>query len=697
MQAIIRHRDLILPISLIGCIVVILTPLPAFVLDMLIAGNITVAVLVLLTAIHVGRPLDFSVFPTLLLATTLARLVLNIATTRLILTGAAKDGVSAAGYMIESFGTFVAGDRIEVGLIIFVILIVIQFVVITKGATRISEVAARFALDGMPGRQMAIDSDLNAGVIDEQTAKLRREEITEQADFYGTMDGASKFVRGDAIAAIIITAVNIIGGLYVGVFHLGMNFSTAASTFTKLTIGDGLVSQLPALLISLAAGFLVTRSSKHTNLPVEILQQLLSNTRALSVAGAFLLVLVLTNLPAMPVLTLGVGCVGLALVVGRQQHQKRQLEDEHASLAALEAENAAKRPRIEDLLAVDPMEISIGIGLLELADPSRGGDLMERITTLRQIIATDLGIILPKVRVRDDRGLDECDYVIRIHGNVVCQNHLRPNQLLATAEGVVTGQLDGIEHSLTDGKATNLSVWIQPEQGEQAAVFGYKVRKPIEVLISELERLTKQYADELLSRDATKHLLDEIKSVSPMVVDDLVPELLKVSEVQHVLQLLLREDVPIRQMTLILESLGDTAHHTKDPESLVSAVRQRLSRTISDRYRDKDGVLHVVTLDPEIEKQLANRSLTGSHVNVVHWSPTQIEHFAELIRVEISHLPSTVRDPVLLVNPNIRFGLNECLGSMVPRLRVLSFGEICDQTVVKSYGLIRTETTSLAG
>ncbi|MGB1927016.1 MAG: FHIPEP family type III secretion protein, partial [Rubripirellula sp.] len=390
MQAIIRHRDLILPISLIGCIVVILTPLPAVILDMLIAGNITVAVLVLLTAIHVGRPLEFSVFPTLLLATTLARLVLNIATTRLILTGAARDGVSAAGNMIESFGTFVAGDRIEVGLIIFVILIVIQFVVITKGATRISEVAARFALDGMPGRQMAIDADLNAGVIDEQTAKARRDEITEQADFYGTMDGASKFVRGDAIAAIIITGVNIVGGLYVGVFHLDMTFSLAASTFTKLTIGDGLVSQLPALLISLAAGFLVTRSSKQTNLPIQILQQLLSNSRALSVAGCFLLVLVLTKLPAMPVMTLGAGCVGLALVVGRQQHQQQQLEDEHANLAALEAENAARRPRIEDLLTVDPMEISIGVGLLDLADPSRGGDLMERITTLRQSIAADL-------------------------------------------------------------------------------------------------------------------------------------------------------------------------------------------------------------------------------------------------------------------------------------------------------------------
>ena len=294
MKSLIRYRDLVLPISMIGCLVVILVPLPTAVLDLLIAGNITIAVVMFLTTMYVAKPLDFSVFPTLLLATTLARLVLNVATTRLILTGAERNGSGAAGQMIESFGTFVAGDQVEVGLVIFVILIVIQFVVITKGATRISEVAARFALDGMPGRQMAVDSDFNAGVINEETARRRREEISEQADFYGTMDGASKFVRGDAIAAVIITVVNIIGGLYVGMVHLGMSLTSAASMFTKLTIGDGLVSQIPALLISLSAGFLVTRSTKPTNLPDQLLQQLLGNSRALFIAGGFLLILVIT-------------------------------------------------------------------------------------------------------------------------------------------------------------------------------------------------------------------------------------------------------------------------------------------------------------------------------------------------------------------------------------------------------------------
>jgi len=686
MQSIIRYRDLVLPISIIGCVVVILTPLPTAVLDILIAANITVAVLVLLTTIHVEKPLDFSVFPTLLLATTLARLVLNVATTRLILTGADRHGVNAAGSMIESFGTFVAGDRIEVGLIIFIILIVIQFVVITKGATRISEVAARFALDGMPGKQMAIDSDLNAGVIDEHTAQKRREEISEQADFYGTMDGASKFVRGDAIAAIIITLVNIVGGLYVGVVHSGMSVPVAASTFTKLTIGDGLVSQLPALLISLAAGFLVTRSSKRANLPVQLLQQLLGNSRALTIAGGFLLLLVITNLPPVPVVTLGAGCVGLALVVGRQQQQ--QVAEEQSKLAAAEADASVKKPRIEDLLAVDPMEISIGLGLLNLADPTRGGDLMERITRLRQSLALDLGIILPKVRVRDDRALDDYGYRIQIHGNVVIQNDLVSDKILASAERGVTGQIQGLVRSAEDSPLGFTEIWIRPEQCEQAAVFGYTLREPVQVLVDELEEVSKQYADELLSRDATKHLLDEMQTHSPMVVEELVPKLLRVSDVQHVLQMLLKEDVPIRQMTLILEALGDIAVHTSDLEELVEAVRQRLSRTISDRYRDSKGHMHVLTLDPELESQITRGLEKNSNGTTINWSPVEVDMLLTLVREGIANLPSRNKDPLLLVNPKIRFGVQALIGNAIPGLRVLSFREICDQTRVKSHGVI---------
>ena len=383
MQLLMRYRDLVLPLGIIGCLVVILVPLPPMLMDMLLAANITVGVIVLLTTVYVATPLEFSIFPSLLLATTLARLVLNVATTRLILTGADTLGMGAAGGVIKSFGEFVAGDRIEVGLIIFVIIVLIQFIVITKGATRISEVAARFALDGMPGRQMAIDADLNAGLIDEKEAQGRRQEINAQADFYGAMDGASKFVRGDAIAGIVITIVNVIGGLYIGVVQAGMTFTEAGSLFTKLTIGDGLVSQVPALLISLAAGLLVTRSAQKANLPVQFLQQLLGNPKALAVAGGFLTLLIVTNLPAIPMATLGLGCIGLAVVMNRQTARRENAEAEQAEVERAEA--AAPPPRrVEDFLTIDPMEISIGLGLLGLADPSRGGDLMQRITGVQK-------------------------------------------------------------------------------------------------------------------------------------------------------------------------------------------------------------------------------------------------------------------------------------------------------------------------
>ena len=424
MSLIAQTRNLILPVALITSLLVILIPMPPALMDILLAANITMAVIVLLTTIYVNTPLEFSVFPSMLLVATLGRLVLNVASTRLILTRAETDGMMAAGGVIRSFGEFVAGDRIVVGLIIFVIIIVIQFVVITKGATRISEVAARFALDGMPGRQMAIDADLNAGIIDEKEAQRRRNEITQQADFYGAMDGASKFVRGDAIAGIIITLINIVGGLYVGMYEAGMNLSQAAQLFTKLTIGDGLVTQVPAFLISLAAGLLVTRSTQKVNLPVEFLSQLFSRPQALIVAASFLGVLIFTNLPAVPLLVIGACCTVLAVLLMRQA---REAERRAAAAAQAESEQATQpEERIEDYLAVDPMEMEIGVGLIRLADPQRGGDLLNRITGVRQGVASDLGIILPKVRIRDNMRLDENEYRIRISNNTVARSEVFP-------------------------------------------------------------------------------------------------------------------------------------------------------------------------------------------------------------------------------------------------------------------------------
>ena len=685
MQTLSRYRDLVLPLGVIACLVVILVPLPAALMDLFLAANITVGVIVLLTTIQVATPLEFSIFPTLLLATTLSRLVLNVATTRLILTGAETDGMNAAGGVIRSFGEFVAGDRIEVGIIIFVILVLIQFVVITKGASRISEVAARFALDGMPGRQMAIDADVNAGLIDETEARQRREEIRSQADFYGAMDGASKFVRGDAIAGIVITVVNIIGGLYIGVVQAGMSISEAGALFTKLTIGDGLVSQVPALLISLAAGLLVTRSAQRTNLPQQFLQQLLGNTRALAIAGGFLMLMIVTNLPTIPMATLGIGCIGLAIMLNRQQTQEREQREseQHASQAAA---NAPRTKQVEEYLSVDPMEVSIGLGLLSLADPARGGDLMQRIGDVRNQVASEIGIILPKVRVRDSAVLDDQSYEIRIAGNTVLKSSVRPDYLLAIDTGKTTGSVDGepAQRILLGQRA----FWIDPSQREQAAIYGYVLQRPSEVLASQLREISTIHADEILSRDATKHLIDQLRETAPTVVDELIPEVMRISEVQQVLQLLLREAVPIRQLGKILEILGDAASQTKNTQSLCERVRSGLARTISSRYRDKDSILHVVTLDAVDEDNIAESIAHEDSRLLSGIAPQLAELTCEKIQEAVKSLVASGHPPVLLVNPRIRSELRRITEIAMPWLKVLSFHEITTDTQIESHQVI---------
>ncbi|MEM9364451.1 MAG: flagellar biosynthesis protein FlhA [Planctomycetota bacterium] len=685
MDWLIRNRDLVLPMGIIGCLVVILIPLPPFLMDLLLATNITIGVVVLLTTVYVATPLEFSIFPSLLLATTLARLVLNVATTRLILTGAESGNSGAAGGVIQSFGEFVAGDRIEVGIIIFVIIVLIQFIVITKGSTRISEVAARFALDGMPGKQMAIDADLNAGLINEQQAQQRREEIAAQADFYGAMDGASKFVRGDAIAGIVITLVNVIGGLYIGVMQYGMTFSQAGELFTKLTIGDGLVSQVPALLISLAAGLLVTRSARKASLPVQFLQQLFSDPKALSVAGAFLSLLILTNLPTVPMATLGAGCLGLAVVIKRQNDQTRLVEEAEEE-AKTAAENAPQQKRVEDFLTVDPMELAIGEKLIALADPAQGGDLMQRITGVRNAIASDMGIVLPKVRLRDDGALAEYDYEIRVAGNPMARSRVFPDRMLAMDTGQTTGVIDG--EATRDPAFGEPAVWIQPIRQEQAKIFGYQVFDSGAVLATHLQEIASQNADELLTRDATKHLIDELKEVAPAVVDELIPGVMKISEVQQVLQMLLREDIPIRQLAIILETLGDNASRNKDPIWLTEFVRHRLARTISSRYRDTQNQLHVVAIDPAMEDRIAAGIDHSERGLFVRMSPQAVDSTCEQISAGVKKLIAMGHPPIVLVSPRIRPGLRQIVSGALPRVRVLSFNEVTQDTKIQSHGVV---------
>ena len=685
-------QNLVLPFGLISSILVILVPLPTPLMDLLLAANITVAVIVLLTTIYVRSPLDFNIFPSLLLATTLGRLVLNVATTRLILTQAETNTDAAAGGVIQAFGDFVAGDRIVVGLIIFVIIVVIQFVVITKGATRISEVAARFALDGMPGRQMAVDADLNAGTIDEKEAQRRREEITSQADFYGAMDGASKFVRGDAIAGIVITVINVIGGFAIGL-QGGMSLAEAAEVFTKLTIGDGLVSQVPAFLISLAAGLLVTRSTKRTNLPTEFLSQLFARPQALLVSGGFLFILVFTNLPTLPLLSLAGGCVGLAIVLNRQNKQ-REAEAFEAEQKSQDENKPKKEERIEDYLTIDPMELELGVGLIRLADPNRGGDLLPRITSVRQQVASEIGIVLPKIRIRDNMRLGENDYRLKIMNNVVADGLVLPERLLAMDGGTAQGRLLGID--VKDPAFDQPAVWIEHQQRDQGEMQGYTMVEPAAVLATHLQEVVRRHAEDILTRDATRHLMDELKKTSPAVVDELIPGVMKLGEVQNVLQMLLREEVSIRQLSLILETLGDYASRTSDPIWLTEYVRNRLSRTICTRYRDEENRLHVITLDPALEDRISAGIEHNERGLFVRLAPNVVQEICDRISAETVTLSRQGLTPVVLVSPQIRPGLKQMTASILPRLVVMSYNEVTRDTQIESHGLV-TDTTAKSG
>ncbi len=681
-----RVQDLILPVAIITSVLVILVPLPDALMDLLLSANITIAVIMLLTTIYVRTPLEFSIFPTLLLATTLFRLVLNVATTRLILTQAPTEKLAAAGGVIKTFGEFVAQGNIVVGLIIFAIVVVIQFVVITKGATRISEVAARFALDGMPGRQMAIDADLNAGIIDEREAQRRRNEITQQADFFGAMDGASKFVRGDAVAGIVITLINIVGGLVIGMFQAGMSIAEAGAIFTKLTIGDGLVSQIPAFLISLAAGLLVTRSSQKTDLPSEFLKQLFSRPQALGVAGGFLGVLVFTSLPRLPLILIGGSCAVLAVMLSRRTAQTE------ANREARRKADAVKQPenRIEDYLAVDPMEIEIGVGLIRLADPNRGGDLLERIQRVRQNVAADIGLILPKVRIRDNMRLEQNQYAVKVADMRVADGTVFPGMYLAIESGMTSGKVPGTPTK--DPAFGTPAVWIDSAHRERAEMLGYTVVEPGSVIATHLTETVRRHADEILTRDATKHLIDELKQKSPAVVDELIPSVMKLAEVQQILQMLLREGVPIRHLGAILETLGDYAGRTKDPVLLTEYVRHRLARAISTRYRDAENRLHVVTLDPALEDRVRAGFEHNEHGLMIRMSPQAVEATCRQIAAEVEKLVRAGRHPIVLVGPQIRAALRQMTEPHLPQLIVLSYNEVTRDTVIESTALASAAT-----
>ena len=685
-QKIHHNRGMIFPFAFIGLLIVLLIPLPPFVLDLLLISNITLAVIVLVTTIYVQSPLEFAVFPSLLLAVTLFRLVLNVATTRLILTasGDPQTAMFGAGNVVETFAEFVTHGSLAVGIIIFLIIFVIQFVVITKGSGRISEVAARFTLDAMPGKQMAIDADLNAGIITEPQARERREAISREADFYGAMDGASKFVRGDAIAGILITFVNVLGGLYVGMVEQGWPIMDCLKLYTKLTIGDGLVSQIPAFVLSLAAGLIVTRSSSRKNLGEEILGQVFAKPRALLIAAAFLGVMLVSGLPKLPLLVLGSCCGGLAMTMNKSQQKAA------AVAAAKEKEKAAARKepeKVEKLLDVDTMELEVGYGLVKMVDASKGGDLLERISMIRRQVAVELGIIVPPVRIRDNMQLGANDYVIKIKGQPVARGVTYPEQFLAMDNGATGGPIPG--GTLTTEPAFNLpAYWITESERPQAEMLNYTVVEATAVLATHLTEVIKSHAYELLTRQEIKNLLENLKARVPALIEEVVPTLVKPGELQKVMQNLLRERVPVRDLETILETLGDCASRTKDLEVLTEYVRNALARTICKQYVDDRDRLWCLTFEPALEEMINGHLDRTDRGTTNTMSAQTTQQLVQRISGKVGELTQTGRTAVLLCSPQIRAAVRRMVEAGLPHVAVLAYNEIVPEVAVEAVGMI---------
>ena len=684
-----RHRGLLVPVGFVNLLVVILVPLPPWLMDVLISANISLAVVVLLTTIYMDKPLDFSVFPSLLLATTLLRLVLNIASTRLILSADAatpEQAMTVAGRVIAAFGNFVAGNSLFVGVIIFLILVIVQFIVVTKGATRISEVAARFTLDAMPGKQMAIDSDLNAGIIDEVEARKRRDEIRQEADFFGAMDGASKFVRGDAIAGIIITAINILGGFAVGTIEHGWTAAESANLFTRLTIGDGLTSQIPSFVISIAAALIVTRSGSKDQLGDELTDQLVSQPRGLIITSIFLAVLAVTPLPTLPLLATSIGLGVLAIGMMRAARAAPGAEEAER----LAAPPPADAPPVDALLKVDTMELEVGYALVALVDAQQGGDLLDRISAVRRQLAVEVGMVMPPVRIRDNMQIDANEYRVKIRGAVVASGRARPGRLLAMDSGLATGQIDG---EPTKEPAFQLDAWwIDPALRSRAETMNYTVVDPTSVIATHVAELVRRHAAELLSREEVANMVENLKERAPKLVAEAIPGVVKMGDLQKVLQNLLRERVPVRDLETIVETMADWAPKTGDLDVLTEYVRNALRRAICQRHAvpGDDGTSRIVcvTIDPVFEEKIAayiDRGAAGTTLTM----PAKVAgaYTAQILRAA-EQLASAGHIPIILCSPQVRATIFQLLAPRLPTVAVLAYNEIVPEVEVESIALV---------
>ena len=687
LSRLLQHRDIIFPVMVVAVVAMMIVPLPSAFLDLLLVCNLSGALVILLVSMYNSEPLAFSVFPTLLLITTLFRLALNISASRLILLH------GFAGQVIEAFGNIVIGGSYVVGIVVFLILVVIQFVVITNGAGRVAEVAARFTLDAMPGKQMSIDADLNAGLITEADARRRRADIEKEADFYGAMDGASKFVKGDAVAGIVIILVNIIGGFIIGVAQNGMTLMQALQSYTLLTVGDGLVSQIPALMISTATGIIVTRAASEADLGSDTLRQIAGNPRALWIVSGLLLAFAMVpGLPKMPFLLISALAAAGAYGVGRGNRNAALALAAAQGGTMIAADGTAKEAAptgpeaVTPLLQLDPMELEIGYGLIPLVDPAEAGNLLGRITRIRRQMALDLGIILPTVRVRDNLQLAPSQYVVKLRGVEVARGELMINNYLAMNAGLADETIEGVP---TQEPAFGLpALWIAAGNKERAELLGYTVVDPPSVLTTHLTEVIKANAATILTRQDVQTLITNVKGESPAVVDELLPGVLTLGEVQKVLQNLLRERITIRDLVTILETLADFGRQTRDADALTEYVRQRLARAISAQYKGIDGLVHVITLSPRVEQQLTDSLKQTEQGTMIAMEPTRAQNMLQKLAEEMEKVAGMGHPPVLLCSARLRVAVRRLTERVLPNLVVLSFSEIAPGVDVQAEGMV---------
>lgn len=675
--------DVVLAVGLMIILVVFIVPIPPLLLDLLLAFSLAFSVIILLVTVYTKKPLDFSTFPSVLLVSTLYRLALNVASTRNILVHGAADGTAAAGHVIKAFGEFVVEGNFVVGIIIFIILVIINFMVITKGAGRVAEVAARFTLDAMPGKQMAIDADLNAGLIDEKEARRRRKEVAEEADFYGSMDGASKFVRGDAIAGILITAINVIGGIIIGVAQAGMDAGTAAETFTLLTVGDGLVTQVPALIISTAAGILVTRNANDDALGEQVQKQFKVHPKAIYVSAAVLVFFgLIPGLPKLPFFAMG-GMLGYLAHRMEQSNAKAEIEEKQKSVEV----KKTTPQNLEELLNMELVELEVGYGLVHLVDTEQNGDLLERITHMRKLFALDWGVIIPSVKIKDNLELKPGGYSVKIKGIQVAKGELMSDYFLAMDPGTVIEKIDGVE--TTEPVFGLKAVWISEDQKEDAGYNGYTVVDCSTIVATHLTEILKSNLHELFGRQELVRVLDNFKEINPKLVGDLVPDILNLGIILKVMKNLLREGVSVRDLRTILETLAEYGSTIKDADSLTEMVRQSLFRTITEKIKSDQGDIPLFTLDRNIEEQIAQNIIQTDQGQQLSLDPKVTQIILASLNEKIEEATSLGEKMVVLCSPVIRNHFKRLTEKFIPNLVVVSHNELSPEANIRSLGTVR--------